>query len=276
MAKLPRIQEKVEISVDVRDIDSPKKPRISQEVKLIRVSSAYNQGQKLHKIKNTKFTKCLFSGQEISEVNFYNCTFQNCILNGAEFNECEFHGCKFVNCSFFKASFSNSYLDPRSFKFDATWRRHYANVNVWLFQELYRNAKNMHQETFAMYADIDFQFYRRYEYLFGREKKPGMFIVSLLYDLVLGYGYGIWNAAISTVLGVSLFTFLIRDHIADDGDVGVAKALYFSVVSLTTVGYGDVLPQKDDFALILTMLFLLGSVVWLAIVTAIVVKRMVK
>lgn len=278
MAELPRIKEKIETTIDLRSIkEKPKDAqRVQEEIKLVRIECGVGGAQTFHRVKNVDFVKCIFSRQTFFKINFYNCTFTDCILNGAEFESCEFHSCRFVNSCFFKASFEKTYLDPRSFNFSAKWYWHYANVNVWLFQELYRNSKDIHQEVFAMHADRRFQFYKRYENIFGQRKSVVKFISSLVYDMVLGCGYGIWNALVCTVLGVSLFAFIIKDHIGGAGDINIVKALYFAVVSFTTVGYGDILPEKDDFALILTMLFLFCSVIWLAIVTAIIVKRMVK
>lgn len=126
-----------------------------------------------------------------------------------------------------------------------------------------------------MHADKRFQFYRRYEYLRGNNPRPLKFFSGFLFDYILGYGYGILNAAILTFITIMSFALLITSHLKDTkGDFW--KALYFTVVSFTTVGYGDVTPNFEPWSISLTILFLIASVVWCAVVTAIIVKRIVR
>ncbi|WP_456107233.1 ion channel [Pseudomonas pisciculturae] len=127
-----------------------------------------------------------------------------------------------------------------------------------------------------MRADIAFLFYRRYEYLFGLKRNIGKFIAGFLFDILLGCGYGIINVLFFTLISIAGFAWLIKDFISPSENMNLVKALYFAIVSFTTVGYGDLAPNKTDTALILTMIFLLSSVIWCALVTAIIVKRIVK
>lgn len=120
------------------------------------------------KIERVVFTKCIFSKATIQKYNFNKCSFVNCFFNGAQIIDCEFHKCTFLECSFNKTKITGTYINPASFKFSSLWHWHWPNVNVWFFQSLYRNSKDMHQEKFAMNADKRFLFYKRYEYLRGK------------------------------------------------------------------------------------------------------------
>lgn len=227
------------------------------------------------KIKNVNFKKCIFSQSEIKNYTFIGCSFIDCIFNGTKIVNCEFHKCFFSECVFYKANFSETYIDPNSFNFSSMWHWHWANINAWLFQSLYKNSKDMHQEKFAMQADKKFQFYRRYEYLRGKKPQLKKFFIGLLYDYLLGYGYGIKNALSLTLVLITGFAFLISGQLKT-GDANFFKALYFSVVSFTTVGYGDITPQTDIIPMTITIIFLLISMAWCAVVTAIIVKRIVR
>lgn len=233
------------------------------------------ENKKELKVSGVNFEKCIFSHSNITKYDFHDCNFIECSFNGSIFYDCEFHNCVFSECTFFKTSFSSTYIDPTSFRFSSRWHWNWANINVWLFQSLYRNSKDMHQEKFAMHADKKFQFYKRYDDLLGKKPHFIKFFKSLFYDYALGYGYGIKNALIITSASVTLFAYTINGHLAN-GNIGFFKALYFSIVSLTTVGYGEMTPNLQLFPMSLTIIFLIFSMIWCAVVTAIIVKRIVR
>lgn len=272
--ELPRIKRKLSGPIDLRGV----KP--GEELGYAAVLGVQSQGpHDVIKKRNVRFINCSLSKQVFKGVSFHNCIFYNCVFNGASFLGCEFHDCVIVEGVLFKTSFDNTYIDPSSFIFDERrWLRNFANVNAWLYWELYKNCKNMHQEKFAMNADKKFGLYKRYEYFYGRKRDLWRFFKGWMFDWLLGSGYGVVNSAIVTVSMIGLFAWLASGSIvnAEPGVGGIINALYFSIVSFTTVGYGDYLPAKKELPLLLTALFLLLSVVWGAIVTAIIVKRIVK
>ncbi len=177
---------------------------------------------------------------------------------------------------FYKTKISGTYLDPKSFHFVSSWYLHWANVNAWWFQSLHRNSMDIHQKDFAMHADRRFRFYRRYEELLGNKKRPFKFLLGLIYDLMLGYGYGITNCLVVTIGLIGLFAYLMAGYTSLPTGVGALEHIYFSIVSFTTVGYGEITPDKKyPVALVITSAFLFLSIVWTAIVSAVVVKRLV-
>lgn len=270
MTALPKIEE-IEETLFASEIP------IGANLERLKIDfSEENPKQLIRRLKNITFTKCIFSRQSITHIAFIECKFIDCQFNGSKINACEFHKCEISNSVFYKASFRNTYIDPRSFHFDRIWLKNWANVNAWLFQDLYRNAKDMHQDEFARHADNKFLLYKRYEHLNGKSRNLTKFIKGLLFDWLLGNGYSIKKPVIITAVSILAFAEIIKDEIGSKGDLEFYKALYFSVVSFTTVGYGDISPEKTVFALSVTMLFLLASVVWCALVTAIIIKRIVK
>lgn len=274
MREFPRIKEPVE-DISIYDLGLETSSRAMRSVVLKRVMFGDDRPNvRIIRIRNVVFEKCIFNHQEIQLINFSGCKFVSCEFNGTRFQSNEFHKCTFSNSLFYKPIFEDTYLDPKSFRFDLYWLRYFANINVGLFQALYRNSKDMHQDKFAMEADKKFLLYKKYNYLFGKKKKYGSFLFSQGYNVLLGSGYGIINATIFTALGILLFAWLIDGHLVDQK--GFLEALYFAVVSFTTVGYGDLKPEMQWAPLALTMFFIMTSVIWCAIVTAIAVKRIVK
>ncbi|WP_272533250.1 ion channel [Providencia sp. PROV212] len=267
---LPKIKQQISKQISITNVIDDK-----IELSIITFPNEEKESRGFQ-IKNKTFENCIFSKSKINRHTFINCSFINCYFNGTEIIESEFHKCKFFECCFFKANFSATYIDPASFYFSFNWHWYWANVNAWFFQSLYRNSKDMHQEKFAMQADKKFQFYKRYEYLRGQKLQLKKFFLSFLYDYTLGYGYGIKNALTVTLMLITGFAFLIQGHLIK-GDNDFFQALYFSIVSFTTVGYGDTTPELNMILpMSITMAFLIISMIWFAVVTAIIVKRIVK
>lgn len=230
---------------------------------------------KERQISGRVFRKCLFSHKVIEEFTFQNCKFIDCAFNGALMVGVEFHDCEFRECFFYKTKFKDTYIDPAFFHFTNKWHWIRANVNAGLFQALYKNSKTMHQEEFAMHADRRFQFYRRYQYLYGNRPNIYKFLKGLLFDYFLGHGYGIKNSLAMTVVSIFGFALLLDGKVSSEKGT-FFETLYFTVVSLTTVGYGEITPVHEVIPLTITMLLLLSSIAWCAVVTAIIVKRIVK
>ncbi len=71
--------------------------------------------------------------------------------------------------------------------------------------------------------------------------------------------------ALALILFVALLTYAGRDGYVDpeDGDVGLLDAFYYSTVSITTTGYGDVRPVSDGARLVTTILVTPARVLFL-------------
>ncbi|WP_458576311.1 ion channel [Aliamphritea spongicola] len=95
---------------------------------------------------------------------------------------------------------------------------------------------------------------------------------------MLGYGYGILNSLIVTLALLISFAILMLGQAQSNSrtHLDFIEMIYFSIVSFTTVGYGEITPIHETFALSITIAFLFLSVAWGAIVTAVIVKRLVR
>ena len=270
MRALPRIEKPIEDTIFISEIAEGSK------LDLLKINFAEDTDRHSNKIKNVTFKECVFSHQLIENITFLGCTFIKCQFNGAQIKNSELHKCKFEDSCLYKTNFENTYVDPNSFKFTDDWRKYWSNVNAWLFQNLYRNSKNMHQEKFAMHADNKFLFYRRYEHLYGKTPSKAKFIKGFLFDWLLGNGYGIKNTIITSLIFIAAFTLSIKDSIKQTENQNLIDAFYLAIVSFTTVGYGDITPQHEPIAILATIIFLIFSAVWGAVMTAIIIKRIVK
>jgi len=246
-------------------------------------------------LKNIIFVNCVFFRQKFEDITIKDCLFEECSFAFAEFKNVEIYNSEFVNSLFQKPKFEKTYLDPIKLKFKfSEWKREASNINTTLFQRLESNLRDLHQEDLAKGAHIKFRRYRRWQDV--HEAKSANFfralvlrrnyIISLLFDLILVYGYGLFRALILTVLffiiavfGIDLYWQEINLYSNSSGleitQANSLQKLYFLVVTTTTLGYGDITPHSD-FGMIVVVSLLAFSIVWTATLTALIVKRLVK
>jgi hypothetical protein len=183
----------------------------------------------------------------------------------------------------------DTYVDPKYFVgiFDA---KKYANIGVWVFQQLRSNALNTHQPEHFQLADWEFRRWRRHEMIseFKRKKKRFRDIwwpatVNRLYEVLIGYGHSLTRFAFTSIF---LFVIVVSFscwfwHYADTGMAmtkevravdGITRAVYHTVVTLTTLGYGDVTPITAG-GMVLTGVEALLGLVWFGMLTSIIVKK---
>jgi len=73
--------------------------------------------------------------------------------------------------------------------------------------------------------------------------------------------------ALGMIVFVALLTYLERDGFTDpeDGTVGLLDSFYYSTVSVTTTGYGDIRPVTDSARLVTTLLVTPARVLFLIV-----------
>lgn len=219
------------------------------------------------KISGKTFEKVSFSKTTIDGLIFNGCKFVDCQFIGSKVIDCEFHDCEFVRTNTHKISFERTYIDPASFKKCLNKKKH-QNVGVHLFQVLLNNSKDEQQVEFERDAHFFFLRWKRYQetYSFRKRfrqadsiqeyliayKKGGSVFGRLLWEKVFGCGIRLRYYAGTLLILISLITlgnYMFRAQLGltlDGNQIGsITEALYYTTVSLTTVGYGDITPTTD-------------------------------
>jgi len=243
------------------------------------------KGNSKFSFKNVSFSKTTFTN-----VTFRDCIFEDCLFIGARFNGVEFHNCRFKNCNFYKATIESCYLDPKSIKFDKTYKKNAANIGVTLFQKLLENSSQERQPFFEIDADIRFRQWKRAQLLYDvRKKKIGrfQFVLSFIrnaaYEGICGFGYrpvrfAIWTIGLFIVIAaVNVWAF--RDGLTVNGNPisspDFVDSVYFTFSILTVLGFSSIFPVTS-FAKMVTVLEALLGVGWMGMFTSVLVKRFLK
>ena len=217
---------------------------------------------KARRIERKTFERVVFSHTTIKLLTFDQCTFKDCLFVGARIERCEFRFCQFVNTNTHKIDIVETYIDPRSFQECLDSKRH-QNIGVHLYQALLRNSRDMMQIEFERDARFLFLQWKRFEDGYYLPKPWARAFCStsafrrlfrilgrFLYEKLLGSGVRIWTF-VRTIFGVVALAFAMNYLFADAFGLqrhGVAvstwtESLYFTIISLTTLGYGDITPS---------------------------------
>ncbi len=239
------------------------------------------------KISEVTFQNVSMKKLKLSRITFSQCIFKDCIFIGSQFEEVEFHECEFINCNFWKAKFERCYINPASIYLDKQYREIAANVGVSLYQSLLRNYLNAGQDKHYAIADIEFRRWSRYQWKY--EIKEGKIAYWRGYlrvlsswgsDVFAGYGYKPFRFAMTTiVLFVMISTlnhFVIGSDLLVNGQrpqsMSFVDSIYYSFSVLTVLGFSMIVPDSQ-FAKLLTVFEAFGAIAWLAVFTAVLVKR---
>lgn len=238
-------------------------------------------------IRNKAFCNVSFKSTRFYDVEFRYCEFEDCLFVGSQFDRCELHHCSFKGCNFHKVRFVETYVDPRVFigLFDPA--RH-ANIGVHVFQQLRSNALNTHQPEFFETADWEFRRWLRYELIDKVRRKEAQITESWwpitrnwIYEFFMGYGHSLRRFGVTSLVlfgGILSFNcwFWQRAEMNMTQKVqavdGLSKAIYYTVVTLTTLGYGDITPTTAKGMFVAGIEALLG-LVWFGMLTSIIVKK---
>ncbi len=240
-----------------------------------------------NKLKGKKFTNVSFTKTELRGIVFTRCSFTDCLFIGTKFVSCEFHDCRFEHCNPYKASFLDTYINPEVFVGTLDPKKH-SNIGVWLFQQLMENSVKRQEPEHAQSAQYFFRkwlrFQHTYEYSHGEMgfwPYVRKWLPSFLYDHCAGYGIRmapffrltiVWLLVVTATNRFCWKQFGMSISDSPDGTKAWIMSFYYTVVTMTTLGYGDITPQSNAGMLAASLEALLG-LIWLSLLASIVIKK---
>ncbi|WP_230350656.1 potassium channel family protein [Lelliottia sp. WAP21] len=223
-------------------------------------------------IKSKVFNSISFKDTTFENVNFINCVFHDCLFIGSVLNNCEVIDCKFYNTNTHKIKIRGCLINPK--QFDANFDLKYdANIAVDLFQELYRNSKIEEQPKYSndsLYKmNVALGYNLNYKY-----KSRKINLLNFLYEkakdiinrVTTGYGLKIGRILLTvfvTVFFMAILNFNFKDGFTTSNGHEIRSfidAFYFTCVTVTTLGYGDITPSMTITKIIVIVESLVGFV----------------
>ena len=256
------------------------KSRRITKVSYIPKDFKYTNVPKQRSISCKKFKQVNFSHTCISGFVFNECDFTRCLFIGTKIENCEFHNCNFELTNTHKISISNTYIDPTSFRNCLNPREH-QNIGVHLYQILLRNSRATRQIEYERNAQFLFLRWKRYQdtyeikklakrsikNLFSKEMllKFLKYLGRLTWEKVFGSGlrprYFI-QTVICTIMVFFFLNFYFREEFGlekqSEPVSSWVEALYFTLISFTTLGYGDIVPSTEIGQLVASLQSLIG------------------
>lgn len=226
------------------------------------------ENAKRTRIKNKTFKRMSFSKTHISGIIFQHCIFDQCLFIGATITNCEFHNCRFVSTNTHKIAISRTYINPQNFRKCLDKKKH-QNIGVHLYQVLLKNSRDEDQVEFERDAQFLFQRWKRFQDAYETSKswknlrskdqitefirKSVSYLRRLLWEKFFGSGVRIryfMGTILVVILLLSVLNFCFREEFGlMRGDIPITnciEAVYFTTISLTTLGYGDVVPTTNS------------------------------
>jgi len=229
------------------------------------------------RIRDRKFLEVSFSKTLIENIEFENCDFTGCLFIATSLRNCRFTKCRFVKCNMYRVEISNVYLNPASFE-KCLDKNKYQNIGLHLYQELLNNCRQQSQADFTQHAIFESRRWIRYQYCFDL-KQEGLnwrarielwclIGFSFAFQYLLGFGVRLKNYAISALTLTALLACVNLQFAAEFGlrfrswPHSIADTTYFTVITLTTLGYGDITPSESVGKLVVAAEGLMGFVLF--------------
>lgn len=223
------------------------------------------------KQKDITYLNISFKDTTFVNVSFVNCTFNGCLLLSSKFIKCEFINCKFINTNTKKSEFTETLIDPEYFRKNFDLKTD-TNIAIDLYQALYKGLSNerqperSRQSLYLMHraqnAHLNSQLKRNRIGLpkFIQKKTGHLFRV-----MTSGYGLKLHRITFTLIAFVSIFSvinYYYRDDFFGHGVIcSPLDSIYFTVVTLTTLGYGDIVPQTGFGKIVVAGEVMLGIVI---------------
>lgn len=244
--------------------------------------------------KGKTFKRMRFYETHFVRIVFTKCCFDECLFLGAKFEDCSFHECTFIRCNTHKFSLIRTYIDPNSFLDNMFDRKKYPNVGVDLFHALLKNSAEENQPEFRDTAEFHFRLWQRYNRIHYWVNSHGsarwlntkfysFWLWNVLYQLLFGYGVRARNILLWTPIfffTVWTYNYTYWDNFGVDplklaSVPPLAKTAFFTIGNLSTFGTADLTPTTQLGLVAVSCQVILG-ITWIALSTAMIVKRFVR
>lgn len=218
-----------------------------------------------------RFEDVSFKDTDFLRVSFVRCEFYRCLFASASFKDCQFIDCKFFETNTSKLRVSQCFFDPKDFdqNFDLVGD---TNIAISLYHALYKNASEEHQPEHAI--ESLYRMKRAESAHLASRRRRGkitqwQYLIRGLghwtYDFVSGYGFRPSRVVRLLCLVIGVFSalnfFLDTCIVGSSNSLNVIDSIYFTVVTITTLGFGDITPLTLIGRLFVTFQALLGFVV---------------
>lgn len=195
-----------------------------------------------------KIHDCFFEGSDLSHAEFKNATLNTCNFQESDCTGADFQGAKLISCDFLDAiikdmTITTTIVDQKTsfgkeLKSDKEGHHHFASIEYKQIKEMYKDS-SLHN-----LAD-------RYHYkeMVAKRKltsgtNPMRWLNFIFGDLLCKYGTSFIRVLFASVLIIvgcaSLYTInhsLLFHN--EPINASLPQSLYFSIVTFTTLGYGD-------------------------------------
>jgi Ion channel len=166
----------------------------------------------------------------------------------------------------YKAKLTECLIDPAQFRenFDLETD---SNIAIGWFHAMYRNSVATSQPTYARESLYLMRVAERSQILHdikkckNRTTNSSKYLMSLAHACVSGYGQKTWRilATFATLsVAAATINYIFREEIFDGGQMSLLDSIYFTCITISTVGFGDVTPKTEIGKLAISFQALLG------------------
>lgn len=210
-----------------------------------------------NKITFTKeeFIEISFSKTLIKNVKFFDCNFIDCLFLNTTFENCTFSNCTFLNTNTLGSEWiGTTSIDPKVFSKNFDFIND-SNIATKLFVNLMKLYEENHQqdrEKDARYLYLkSTKSLIHYHYKITKDIDKKTFYLKMFSSWFLDKlsGYGIYKGRLLKILTfylifISCINYIFQDYLfsLDKLPYSFMDTLYFSFVTITTIGYGDITP----------------------------------
>lgn len=213
-------------------------------------------------LSNCDLTHCNLRGADLTKAKLMNSRLWNANLTGANLTESDLTGADLSNACLYNIKLWHADIkDVKSLSVRNFSPQAKINIGakidengLFSSEESYRTLKNYFLVN-GMYNDASWAAFKEksMERLMLKKSRSWHYIPSLFMDISCGYGEKPHRIAISSLLTILVFAIIfwafkgIESPVNPTGILTWSDYLYHSVVTFTTVGYGDMIPKASAF-----------------------------